>query len=355
MTVAVALVCDLAYLVPTVGTALAARAQIADRSVRIFVFVADLDAALGERLARVLAARGVTLRAAALPGLRAMEVGPKFDTHVTVATMARLWLDELLPTDVSRFLYIDGDVDITGPLDPLLALQVPPGGLLAAPDCNLLVEGEFGQRSRVARGYLAGLGLTRGADYFNSGVMLVDRAGWGAICAEARAFHRAHPERCPFQDQSALNAAVRGRHGELSLLWNWQTDFLAVMDPRRIGLSPATWHFTGFPKPWQATFPPWGEAFGRSFALGVEALAPLGIAPPRDDPAAVAAGVRRYQEAASRLRKVYPWRLVTRRHRILAQLRRTEPARGGRPTPSRAAAPGPVQPTTVEEVARADR
>jgi len=40
----------------------------------------------------------------------------------------------MLEPDIERFLYLDGDIDITGALDSLLALPMPSGGFLAAPD-----------------------------------------------------------------------------------------------------------------------------------------------------------------------------------------------------------------------------
>ena len=337
MTEAVVLICDRDYLVPTVGAALAARAHLS-RAVPILLYLTEPEHELAAAVERIVAPQGVSIIVAKLPGFEAMQVGALHSTHVTLATMARLWLDELLPREVTRFLYLDGDIDISGPLDPLLAAPVPPRGFLAAPEVKLLIDGEIGSRGRVARSYLAGLGLARGADYFNAGVLLVDRAGWGEISAAARDFILAHPERCPFHDQSALNAVAGGARRELSLLWNWQTDFMTVMDPRRLGIRPAIWHFTGFPKPWQAAFPPWGEEFGRSFALGAATLAPLRLAPPPADPAVIADGVRMYEQTRARLLRRYPWRLLTRRRRILAALRRTArtmppataPARAGR-------------------------
>jgi hypothetical protein len=343
MTTAIVLICDRGYLVPTIGAALQARAHLPDPAVPVLVFLTEPDDALLATVGDAVAPHGVDLRAAELPGFEAVQVGALHRTHVTLATMARLWIDRMLPAEVTRFLYLDGDIDITAPLAPLLAMPVPPHGFLAAPDVNLLIEGEVGSRSRVARGYLSGLGLSRGADYFNAGVLLVDRAGWADVSAAALAFFAAHPERCPFHDQSALNAVSRGIRGELSPVWNWQTDFMAVVDPGRLGVVPAIWHFTGYPKPWQARFPPWADGFGSGFECGAALLAPLGIGAPPEDADAVAAGVRRYAEMHAKLHRRYPWRLLTRRRRIEAVLRRCA---------VRAAAPAPLR--LQEETALAD-
>src|SRR4051812_11955167 len=149
---AVVLVCDRDYLVPTIGTALSARAAISDPAVPVLVFLTVPDSDLLARARRRAAPFGVAVEAAPIAGLSDIRSDSYAPGHVSISAMARLWLDEILDPGIGRFLYLDGDIDITGSLDPLLAMPVPTGGFLAAPDMPLLVSGESGFRTRWIRG-----------------------------------------------------------------------------------------------------------------------------------------------------------------------------------------------------------
>src|SRR6185369_10702882 len=113
-------------------------------------------------------------------------------THVPVATMARLWIGDYLEPQYEKFLYLDGDVDITSSLDPLFRLDVPKNGFLAAPDVPMLIARDYGGSARLTRAYLSGLGITNQDNYFNAGVLLIDRAGWKEIGDEAWTYFKIH-------------------------------------------------------------------------------------------------------------------------------------------------------------------
>jgi lipopolysaccharide biosynthesis glycosyltransferase len=263
---------------------------------------------------------GIYVKSASIPDL--IRVSPKdFNkTHVPVTAMARLWINELLDPKYERFLYLDGDIDITSSLDPLLHLPIPSAGFLAAPDTPMLVANNYGKSARVTRDYLTGLGITNPASYFNDGILLVDRSGWSDVAGEAWEFFRKHPERCKFHEQSALNATAQSRRQELSLVWNYQTDFKAVADPRRWNISPAIWHFTGFPKPWNAVVFPW-EGFGSSYRIGRDAIARAAIELQSVDRSTeIAAAVSQRNKLRRRLRWIYPWRRIARSKIIRKEL-----------------------------------
>ena len=327
---AVALICDRDFLVPTLGTALSARAQISEPDVEVFVYLTGerhdaADAERVERLRDVAQASDITVRYEPLAGLTDIAADRYNQTHVPVTTMARLWLGELLPSHVERFLYLDGDLDIANRLDQLLALEVPEKGLLAAPDLPMLIVRDTGAAARATRAYTRALGLTAGDQYFNCGVMLIDRGGWQELAAEAWAYFKADPERCRYHDQSALNAVAGDRRGVLSLFWNYQTDFMAVADPRDAGITPGVWHFTQSPKPWQASAFPWEGAFGRSYAAGCDLYGAAGLAPSETvEPSKFAARVNQRQRLKQRLAWVYPWRRVLRARQIRAHLEKTQ-------------------------------
>jgi lipopolysaccharide biosynthesis glycosyltransferase len=317
---AVIFVCDQSFIVPTVGAALSARRQTSDPTVRVIVYVTDMDAALVVKAHNLAEVHGVSVRASPILELTQLSADSFAPTHASITMLGRLWLDDLLEPEIMRFLYLDGDVDITGSLDPLLAMSIPRGGFLAAPDRPWLLDGESGHIAGWNKDYLKGLGITRAADYFNSGVLLVDRAGWGDLSRAAREFLFKHPERCRWPDQSALNAVAGAARGMLSPIWNYNTDFMAVVDPRRWGYEPVIWHFTGVPKPWHGSAYPWGNAFGGSFKLGSELLEQAGFSTPALSESSFAACARSRKKGRLRLKWVYPWRRLARAKKIRAAL-----------------------------------
>lgn len=326
----IVLLCDSNFLAPTVGAALAARAQIPDTTASVTVFVTDVCSGQIGAIRDRIAESNVQLKAISIEELSDVNANKFNKTHVPTATMARLWVHEFLDADCEKFLYLDGDVDITGPLEPLLDMAVPARGFLAAPDLPLLIGRDWGRSARASRAYLQGLGLNNHGDYFNAGVLLVDRHGWREIAGEAWEYFRTFPERCKYHDQSALNATAQSHRGRLSLRWNYQTDFMAVADPRRWDVVPTIWHFTGFPKPWHSVVFPWNDDFGISYKIGSKAFEAAGINCARATPSsALAAGIQQRNKLRGRLRWLYPWRKISRARIIRAELN-AEPTPGDR-------------------------
>lgn len=172
--------------------------------------------------------------------------------HVTPAAWRRLLLPHILPGRYGRILYLDCDTLAVRPgIDRLLTLDLGGRPLAAALDMILLKDCEDGPLTASFQAYRAGLGFARDTPYFNSGVLLIDRRAWRAerIGERAIAFARAHPDLCRFHDQSALNAAARGRWATLSPRFNFMGDFL-LLDLMR-AVEPVLLHFVNDPKPWQ--------------------------------------------------------------------------------------------------------
>ena len=95
--------------------------------------------------------------------------------------------------------------------------------------------------------------------YFNAGLMAIDRAAWRREKLTERVVRALaeHPERYPFMEQDALNAALTGGFAPLSPRFNFMGDFFLLDLERRI--APIVLHFVNAPKPW--TLDAWkGEA-----------------------------------------------------------------------------------------------
>jgi lipopolysaccharide biosynthesis glycosyltransferase len=172
-------------------------------------------------------------------------------THVPISTLARLFTPELIDTKYDHVVYIDGDVQIVGEIQPLVCYDVPKGKLLAAPDRFVLGGMSFGWRAESWREdllYLSSLGIDKPSEYFNAGVLAASRSTWSSACEEALDFFKKNSQLCKFHDQSALNAVCKGETIKLSPAYNFHTSL------RQIGaedfLSPKIIHFTGANKPW---------------------------------------------------------------------------------------------------------
>ncbi len=280
---------DAGYLVPTLVAAGQARRWSDSDRAEVLVFGIGLE----ERVAALAAP------AFADAGVRLLRVSA--DAAGGNAMMARLLLDRLVPAGFDEFLYLDADIQVVAPLDPLLSRPVPVGHVRAALD-PMALRVRCGESAVAARMRAAGIAPERCAQYFNSGVLHIARDGWDAIGQAALAQHRAAPPDQPFPDQDALNIAVGARVLPLSLAWNFPI-FLRNAGLDR-AIRPGILHFMAQPKPWHGAFPPWSDAEVapyRAVLARFPQLAPLlpAMPPLRQTKYAVQQRVKRVLEAAS--------------------------------------------------------
>lgn len=181
------------------------------------------------------------------------------DLHVPHSTLGRLVLDAEIPAQYDTVIYMDGDIQIIGPVAPLVAHNCAPGTVLAGSD-RLDHGGKYG----VPRAYLKSLGVNQLSDYFNAGIVMAPRKAWKTFTSEALSFLTCYPELCKHYDQSALNAVI-GTHREcMDPAYNYTTWF-QIADHHR-SISPRIVHFTGPSKPWNSTKGPWGTRFRKVYA-----------------------------------------------------------------------------------------
>lgn len=174
--------------------------------------------------------------------------------HVPHSTLGRLVLDAEIPAQYDTVIYMDGDIQVIGPVAPLIAHNCVPGTVLAGCD-RLDHGGKYGN----PKAYLNSLGVTRPSEYFNAGIMMAPRAAWKTFTAEALSFLIRYPELCKHYDQSALNAVIGLHRERMQPAFNYTTWFRSADRDRSI--SPRIVHFTGPSKPWNSTKGPWGTQF----------------------------------------------------------------------------------------------
>jgi lipopolysaccharide biosynthesis glycosyltransferase len=258
---------DPSYLFPTFVSAMQARqhtpADIAD-----VVIVSIAGSAQQEE---------VFTHAAAMEGIRLLSV-PAERLDRASAMLARLFLDRILPADYDQLLYIDGDTQITGSLAPLLSAPVPAGHFCATSDPMTFSLRGGGRTGRELVGYFAALGLdaTRQHNYFNSGVLRINRAGWDEIGRDSWVLYQKLRGRTRYPDQDALNLVAMDRRIPMSLAWNFPVFLRNAALAHAI--TPRIIHYMGSPKPWHGQFLPWGPAEYETYlavARRYPALAPF--------------------------------------------------------------------------------
>jgi lipopolysaccharide biosynthesis glycosyltransferase len=172
----------------------------------------------------------------------------------------RLQMDELLPPDLHRALWLDADVVVEASLAPLWRHPFDGHTIVAVQEFG---GSSLGTIDGTAQTYRE-LGLDPDAPYFNSGVMLVDLARWrsGRVTQEVLAYTRRFSKQVVNGDQDGLNAVLTGRWASAPLAWNVQVAALRSFARRGLPISselrrnwatlhtsPAIVHYAG-DKPW---------------------------------------------------------------------------------------------------------
>lgn len=178
---------------------------------------------------------------------------PERSGPVREIAYSRLLADHYLPPEATRFVYADCDMLLKAPIERLFDLDLK-GKAMAA------VQDIYGLRHMAKRNLRQNRDIFDTADpYFNSGLMVVDRAAWRAAdpMAVLRRFSRQDRLRRLFHDQGVLNIAFKNNWLMLDSRWNY-------LDPTgpALSLDPHVLHYTGKLKPWRKRSP---VAYGRYY------------------------------------------------------------------------------------------
>jgi lipopolysaccharide biosynthesis glycosyltransferase len=246
----VAIAADANYLQHAAVVARSLLRQHPDRCVRLH-FVHSGTAAQNEldALRGLVEAEGGSFVEVMVPAhiARRLKPHPHFGTHAWM----RMLLPDLLP-ELDRVLYLDSDVVVCSRLDALWATDLE--GHWAAAVINPLYP-----HQSLAR--LAPLGIHKAADYFNSGVLLLDLRALrlDGVSDRLLSYADAHHEQLLYPDQDVLNAVFARRWRALHPRYNAQSPIFDLA-PRELPFSadavrearrqPAIVHYSGLFKPW---------------------------------------------------------------------------------------------------------
>lgn len=260
MTLDLACATDAAFVTPTIVAIRSVLRHVTDPSdVRVFVVDGGIDPEGRSALEDQVPCVGADLQILAVPP--DILVPDSAPAHLTTATYLRLLAPLLVPDDVTRLLYLDGDILALDTLEPLLSIDLAGHAIGAVRDFEVPTVSSPGGIGGWRR-----MGLDAGDPYVNAGVLVVDVARWRKLALGERALE----DQCRYHtvtgDQGSLNVVAQGEFALLDPRWNAQGSLLHLdlfaASPHKEALlrrrdellhRPALVHFVGPHKPWHAT------------------------------------------------------------------------------------------------------
>ena len=181
-----------------------------------------------------------------------------FDTNGwSSIVLARLFLDKLLPDDINRILYLDGDTLVLKDISNFYNIDLGDKVLGMCPEPTVDKE----RRKFLALGEVP---------YHNSGVLLIDLKRWRReeIGKKVIDFYKLHDGKLFAPDQDALNGALNKDIATLSISYNYfniydtypyrilkqlsfPSDFISKNEFLEIKKSPSIIHYLGEERPWR--------------------------------------------------------------------------------------------------------
>lgn len=172
--------------------------------------------------------------------------------HVSVATYYRLYFPKIIPQNVNKILFLDGDILCVDSLQDFYNTD------LAEYSCAVTHDERNDEPSNYAR-----LKYPKENGYFCAGVMLINLAWWREhnVMQRCLDYIAAEPEACLWHDQDALNHVLNGTVLWASFRYNFMQGFFfdkkaMCIDSSyypeidRARLNPCILHFSSAYKPW---------------------------------------------------------------------------------------------------------
>lgn len=273
---AVCYVSDINFLLPSIISAAGVRKFVPAQKADIFIFTVGVDEEKIAQANAFLTTYSIQVLAIQDEVFNEIDKDRLTRTYTPMAMFGRLFMQNLLPPECKRIVYLDGDTWILRDPTALIDAVVPEGFLAAAED-TIYFRQKFGigGTTKGIRHYFSQLGLKENQGYFNSGVFATSRKTWEIISREAYIYYINNAEICEHSpDQSALNAVIGSRRLRLSNKWNFQTQ-LKIWGAGRY-IKPVICHFNRQPKPWMGKCKPWEEMFGQ-YQKAISEFAPLNL------------------------------------------------------------------------------
>ena len=172
--------------------------------------------------------------------------------------LARLFFDRLLPNDVDKIIYLDGDTMVRGSLHDLWSIDLS----------NYVIGAAVEPTANSERKKAISLELTK--PYYNAGVLLINMEKWKEMNAGKIVlnFYKEHQGRLFANDQCAINGALKDYILQIPISYNFcnsyrfynykalvkmmkPTKFISKEDYQVQCNNPIIIHFLGEERPWR--------------------------------------------------------------------------------------------------------
>jgi lipopolysaccharide biosynthesis glycosyltransferase len=141
--------------------------------------------------------------------------------HVSLATYYRLLLPKLLPQNIDKILYLDGDMLCFDNLTELYETDITNFAVAACPDSQCLNE----KRK-------APLGLKNDTLYFGAGMLLINLSYWreNKIDEKSLEYIKNNAEKLLWHDQDTLNVILEGKVKYVDFKYNFYETFFKIKE-----------------------------------------------------------------------------------------------------------------------------
>jgi lipopolysaccharide biosynthesis glycosyltransferase len=237
---------DEGYLLPALVSAIQARKYSSKELMDVVVYCVGKQTEGGKAAIEVAKANGVEL--IYIPGSFS---GGKPMTY------GRLYIQNVMPEHYKRIIYIDGDTQVAGSLDPLATAPLARGKFMAVRDPGVMY-------ATISKKWRDQLSADRKAvdyksafdDYFNAGILVINRDGWDELAAKAMADYDKLLPKLIHYDQDLMNLTVSEACVRISNRWNFPGFLIGTPMEKRV--KPVIYHFMSNPRPWNNAVAPWG-------------------------------------------------------------------------------------------------
>lgn len=172
--------------------------------------------------------------------------------HVSVATYYRLFVAQVLPKDVHKIIYMDGDMIVRGSLGALWNTNLDGFAIAAVHDMD--------EKKHIASQRLP---YPMETGYFNAGMQLINVDYWreNDCLGQFLKFIAENGDKIIYHDQDVLNSVLYDKKKWVSITYNFQNGFLYNSDDKDylpelqrevdiVKYNPLVIHYSTYKKPW---------------------------------------------------------------------------------------------------------
>lgn len=199
-------------------------------------------------------------------------------SYISTTAFARIFLPNILSDDISKVLYLDGDIAVNGSLEDLWNIELPV-------DCPL---GGIIDSCGTSVSYRDVVKMPLSLPYINSGILLMNLDVWRREGLTAKAAECATAHKFPFLDQDTLNYLLQGRIMLLPIKYNvqtlflfndetkWNVEYTYLQEIREAVKNPVVVHYVSANKPWLDEYCPLREIWKKYCDMSEWKDMPLG-------------------------------------------------------------------------------